>query len=524
MPASGLQFELPKNSKPIDFLDQLIADKGFIRDCDLEFTRFFLDTFDWRLFASGFVLMSDALEGRFKTTWQPSNQAGVLGVVFSDRIPMFIDDLPAGRMRRILAPVLEVRALLRQSTLECQKQRSRLENNHDKTVLRLNIESYTIKDTGRHAIKIRSRVYLEAVRGYERAFSEVARRFEEQLDLRPPSENLLVSALQRVGRRPRDYTSKLDLKLEPSMRTDASVRIIFRRLFSTLENNEPGTKQNIDSEFLHDFRVAIRRTRALLGQSKEILPIDPVEDFAREFAWLAKATGAMRDLDVQLLNFESYRQAIPVSIREDIQPLHAFLTAKQTDAQSDLVKVLESDRYRRLKKKWKTFLDRPIEEKPKEILANTRVKQIADDSIRRVYTRIRRKGRAIDSDTEPARLHRLRIQCKKLRYLIEFFESLYPGEKIRLLIKALKGLQDNLGSFQDLAVQEKKLRQTSTELMELRSPARTLLAIGVLVQELEKQREAVRREFVQRFDEFVSVQNRKLFHSLFHDEEGDFTP
>ncbi|MGH8557230.1 MAG: CHAD domain-containing protein [Methylococcales bacterium] len=523
MSASRLQFELPKNSKPVDYLDELIAEKGFIRDCDLEFGRLFLDTFDWRLFGNGFMLMTDSLEGRFKTIWQPCDKAQVLGVLFSDRIPVFIGDLPAGKMRRILAPILEMRALLPQSKLECLQQRLRLQNKHDKTVLRLNIESYTIKDADREEKKLRSRVCLEAVRGYDKAFSEVAGLFKELLDLRPLSENLLVAALKRVGRRPLEYTSKLDLKLEPSMRIDSAVRIIFRRLFSTLENNEPGTKQNIDSEFLHDYRVAIRRTRALLDQSKEFLPDDVVENFACEFAWLAKATGATRDLDVYLLNFEAYRKTIPVSIRKDLEPLHAFLQAKQKNAQSELVKVLESDRYHRLKKQWKTFLDEAIEEKPREILADTRVKQIADDSIRRVYKSIRRKGRAIDPDAPPARLHRLRIHCKKLRYLIEFFESLYSGKQIRHSIKALKGLQDNLGNFQDLAVQEKNLRQYSTEMMESRSAARTLLAMGILVQELEKQRETVRREFMQRFEEFDSAENRTLFHSLFQNGEGDST-
>ncbi|MGH8552536.1 MAG: CHAD domain-containing protein, partial [Methylococcales bacterium] len=413
MPASRLQFEVPKNWKPADHLDELIAQPGIVRDHDLEFSRFFLDTFDWRLFANGFMLACDALEGRFKTTWQSCDHAQILGVLFSDRIPVSIDDLPSGRMRNILVPVLEMRALLPQMRLECRTQGFRLKSKHDKTVLRLQVEFYTIKDPEREEKKLPARIFVEAVRGYDKVFHEIAGRFSEQPVLHEVSENLLVAALHRVGRRTLDYCSKLKLQLEPSMRGDSAFRIIFLRLFSILENNETGTIKDIDSEFLHDFRVAVRKTRALLVHNKDILASDAVDDFAREFAWLARATGSTRDLDVHLLNFEAYRKAVPVSIRKDLEVLHAVLKAKQKEAQSELAKVLESERYEGLKKRWKSFLDKPVDEKPQEILAHGRVKQIADDSIWRVYQTIHRKGRAIDADAVPARLHRLRIHCKR---------------------------------------------------------------------------------------------------------------
>ncbi|MCI0668231.1 MAG: CHAD domain-containing protein [Methylococcaceae bacterium] len=507
---------MPENSNALDYLDELNTEKELVRDRDLAFTRFFLDTFDWRLFRKGFILVSDSLDGRFKTAWQTCDNAENLRVLGSDRIPVLIEDFPDGKMRSTLAPILEMRALLPQTRLECLQRRWRLLNKKKKTVVRLNIESYTMEDVNREPKKLRSRVRLEAVRGYDKDFIEVQALLQDRLNLCPLAANLLVASLNKVGRHPEDYSPALDLKLEPSMRADSAIRIVFCRLFSILERNESGTKQKIDSEFLHDFRVAIRKTRALLNQSQDILPGDGIKNFAREFAWLGKATGPSRDLDVYLLHFDRFKKMVPVSIRDDLEPLRDFLRNKQHHAQSELVKVLGSGRYAQMKKAWQKFLAKPIEEKPQERLAAERVKLIADARIWHVYKVIHRKGQAIDSDTRPARLHRLRIHCKKLRYLIEFFGSLYPEKQIRHLIKSLKGLQDNLGAIQDLEVQGASLQEYSTEMMESRTAARTLLAIGVLVQELEKERERGRLEFMQRFADFDSAQNRKLFQSLFN--------
>ena len=56
------------------------------------------------------------------------------------------------------------------------------------------------------------------------------------------------------------------------MRADIAAKYIFSHLLKTMKDNEPGTIADTDSEFLHDFRVAVRRTRAGLSQLKGVLP------------------------------------------------------------------------------------------------------------------------------------------------------------------------------------------------------------------------------------------------------------
>ena len=77
-------------------------------------------------------------------------------------------------------------------------------------------------------------------------------------------------------------------------------------------------------------------------------------------------------------------------------------------------------------------------------------------------------GKAIDDDSPAEDLHELRKVGKELRYLLEFFASLYPPEVVKPFVKTLKGLQDQLGRFQDHEVQANALRELAPEVKRAR--------------------------------------------------------
>ena len=56
------------------------------------------------------------------------------------------------------------------------------------------------------------------------------------------------------------------------MRADIASKFIYSHLLKAIKDNEQGTIADTDSEFLHDFRVAVRRTRTGLSQLKVVLP------------------------------------------------------------------------------------------------------------------------------------------------------------------------------------------------------------------------------------------------------------
>jgi CHAD domain-containing protein len=99
---------------------------------------------------------------------------------------------------------------------------------------------------------------------------------------------------------------------------------------------------------------------------------------------------------------------------------------------------------------------------------------------------------------------------------MEFFSSLFPRKKINVLIDQLKKLQDNLGDFNDLCVQEEYLLNISREIpANHRQIKKTLVAIGSLIGTLARERQIVKDAFAETFIDFASPGNKELFQELF---------
>jgi CHAD domain-containing protein len=134
-----------------------------------------------------------------------------------------------------------------------------------------------------------------------------------------------------------------------------------------------------------------------------------------------------------------------------------------------------------------------------------------------------KKGRRISPATADERLHALRIDCKKLRYLLEFFAALSPTAEIGALIKHLKKLQDNLGAFNDLSVQQAFLIDYLGTITPKGADALLLAAAtGGLIARLAADQQRVREAFWAVFAAFDTPQNRKRCNALF--VQGSSTP
>ena len=148
--------------------------------------------------------------------------------------------------------------------------------------------------------------------------------------------------------------------------------------------------------------------------------------------------------------------------------------------------------------------------------ANRPVIDLAQNRIYKKYRNVVKVGNQIIDNTEDEALHVLRIHCKKLRYLMEFFSSLFPRKKIKTLINQLKKLQENLGDFNDLSVQREYLLNVIGELpISHPQSKKTLVAIGSLIGTLEKEQHTVKEAFAKTFTDFASPANRGLFRELF---------
>jgi len=477
----------------------------------------YLDTFDWRLFRNGGSLLSTK-DGRATVLrWNTLDGAARLRLRL-DANPHFAWDLPPGPFRTSLESVVEMRRLLPRLEITSRGETLHVLDGNQKTVARLhfNESSVTGLESTPQLLELPGRLTAEPVRGYAEEFQALLDHLERDLHLQPERSSQLMTALALLGQDPIAAPSRFEVHLSPEMRSDEASRLIHKAMLKAILINEAGVRQDLDTEFLHDFRVAVRRTRAALTQIKDVYPLPIVEHFKHEFAWLGKATGTNRDLDVYLLKMPEYRASLPQHLSPHLEPLQEFLTRHQRLEHSRLVEQLDSARFTRLIQSWESFLDEPLPETDAPPLAEESILLTASSRIWKAYRRVLKQGRAIKSDSPPELLHRLRIDCKKLRYLLEFFRSLYDENQIGTLVKALKRLQDNLGDFNDLEIQQDSLQRFAHDMFqEGLATGETLMALGRLVDRLETRQEAERQRFRHEFQKFASKKNRARFRTLF---------
>jgi CHAD domain-containing protein len=290
---------------------------------------------------------------------------------------------------------------------------------------------------------------------------------------------------------------------------------ICRLQLDAIERHRPGARQGRDPEQLHDLRVAVRRTRSALGEFRSFFPLASLERFRREFRWFGEVTGPVRDLDVYLEHLPGYRMLLPESSATALEPFRRFLQRHRRHEQRRLVRRLDSVRLRRLLDDWQDFLageDRGTWPDP----ASRPVGEVARQHIWKLYRRFIRQGEAIRAGSPDHDLHRLRITGKKLRYLVEFFRELYPPAEIDLLIKAMKGIQDFLGEYQDCTVQQEHLVAMTRQMAaEGAMPAETGQALQQLVTALRRRQHQLRGKFPERFLVFSRGRGRRGFVRLF---------
>ena len=299
--------------------------------------------------------------------------------------------------------------------------------------------------------------------------------------------------------------------LTPDDRADESVRKILYRLFGELRSNVAGVLENENVEFLHDFRVANRRTRTALSQARGVLPSPVIDTIPPEFKWLGTVTGPRRDLDVFLRAMAGHQHR-PGTDGSALASLENFLREKRR-LENDLVRTaLQSERYQSLVENWGRFLEAGAESRTGPPLASSPITELAGPRILRAYRRIWKRGAGIGIKPPATLLHRLRIDGKKLRYLLEFYSDLYPRSTVTRFIRELKQLQDILGDFNDTEVQLALIGEFNDQGS---LSAETRAAASDLAEAISERQCWLRSEFAERFESFASDESRKLYKKTF---------
>jgi CHAD domain-containing protein len=478
---------------------------GFEVDAPRPVTRVALDTFDGRLASAGLRLEHQrdpevALVLRGASGAPPARLAGATA-------PRWPSGLPTGPLRSRLTEVTKERALLPLVAVTSHARRAQQRDRRGKATVVVELHDDVRADGGPVGGWL---LELEEVAGHDHERERITTRLLS-LGLTAEDADVVTLAARATGRSLEGRSSSPTVPLEAGEPALVGYRRVLSNLADTIEANRPGTIDDIDEEFLHELRVAVRRTRSVLAQGKGVLP-DDIRDHHREaFGLLGEQTGPARDLDVYVAGWDTYVAPLGLAGDPGLDKVKREIEYRRHAAHVELSAILQSDACRAVIDGWRTWLADPnVEVEPSPHLGTVVARRI-----KKAQKKVLTDGRAITPESPGERLHDLRKDTKKLRYLLECFGSLFPADERKAFVNQLKDLQDNLGEHQDAEVHLAQLRDLAHDL-HARAVVDTdaLLAMGRLSDQLERRRSEQRAAFANRFAKYDRTRNRKALAKM----------
>ncbi|WP_240722281.1 CHAD domain-containing protein [Poseidonocella sp. HB161398] len=422
--------------------------------------------------------------------------------------PGFLDRMPEGAVTRALAgKVSRLRALMPVASGIATRRRLKLVDDEGKTLVRC--ELWDLAPAGGMPVSV---VTLAALRGYGKALRRLLRELEA---LRGPgARNAAEAAALLRGEDPQAPPATRAVMAADEPALGAATGII-RAQLAIARRQEPGIIADIDSEFLHDYRVALRRTRSVVSLFKGVFSGEETAMLKARFGAVMARTGRLRDLDVYLLERETYLDLVPPSRRAGLGKLFDRFAAERDGEQAKLAAWLGSKGYAREIGRLERHFERSGRLEPGP-MAERPALGYARGLIWKRYSRVCKLAQGIATCPDE-QVHELRIHCKKLRYLMEFFAPLFDSREVKGLIKELKKLQDNLGLFNDYSVQQAALEEASGKVAADPGPDMVEIAagIGALITVLNQRQQEERGRVAASFAAFDSEDTRARFRELF---------
>ena len=450
-----------------------------------------LDTADWRLRKGGIDLAFVPSTGQlvaFSGSSRVEQPAGSIGW------PALISSIPDGPVRDVIRDAVWVRALLPFATSQDRCNSFAVLNDDAKTVARVRWREGSVQAPQERRLPLR--VQIDALRGYAADAAKVERRLTLGTPLAATRDTWFEALWAMPGLGP-SGTERFGM--QRSQAADLAVADALLGYLAEIEDNVTGIVADIDTEYLHEFRVAVRRTRSVLKLLGDVLPDGLADRMSAEFRWLGDITSPTRDLDVYLLGIDDMAQL--VARPGGLDAFGAHVRKRRAVEHRTLARALKSPRFVQLCATWRTELAGVMSapSRHRETAA-----QLAEERLHRIFRKATKRAKAITRDSPSEEVHSLRKTCKEMRYLLEVFKPLCNPKAYKDVISDFKELQTVLGDFQDGEVQAAALREFAKEMMSDNSVgADTLLAMGELSARFDVRQRRARDTLTKRHEMYL---------------------
>lgn len=296
-------------------------------------------------------------------------------------------------------------------------------------------------------------IEIELVSGAPGAIFDLAADLTRSFDMRPAIRSKAA----------RGYDLALDrsakaVKAEPvSIAADASfdvaLGVALRGMYAHAMDNLDAATLGASPEGIHQLRVALRRTRSLLGLVYKLSPSKALANLRVEAKWLMGELGHARNLDVFATGvLQEVHNACGADV--DFSELAKRVDAMRTHAQERARTAITSRRCALFLISLGGWITRSgwREEIVDDVRAqlDAPARDTARLLFRKAYRKVRKRGQGFNRLGADG-LHQTRLSVKKLRYVGEVFQPfLTKAHADRRFAKRLARLQDAFGRFNDL--------------------------------------------------------------------------
>ena len=412
--------------------------------------------------------------------------------------PAVVSRLADGPVRDLVTGPMGVRALVPFARTRADVASYAVLNSDAKTVVRVHWRATTIESPV--VRQLPGEVEVEGLRGYAGEQAEVRRRLLRGASMKV-ARTTWLEQLREVPEIGPDERRRFGMHRDQA--ADLAVADALLGYLEVIESTVEGIVADVDTEFLHDFRVAVRRTRSVLKLLGGVLPEGLAKRVGAEFRWLGDVTTPTRDLDVYLLGLDDLASSL--SRPHDLDAFGRHLASRRKAEQRTLVRALRSRRFVELCAGWRSELGDLIAAPAHQ---SRTAGQLADHQLHRTYRKVAGLARAITATSPPEQVHALRKTCKEMRYVLDVFRPLCDPKAYSRVLADFKGLQDVLGEFQDGEVQATALRVFAQEMLEAgQVDADAMLAMGELSARFDAQQRAARETLVRHHDEYFGARS-----------------
>ena len=284
---------------------------------------------------------------------------------------------------------------------------------------------------------------------------DVALELAQDLPLAPSVRSKAERGERLRSGEPIDAAHADPIELPEEILLGPAIAAIARSCLAQIAENAELVATRDDPEPVHQMRVGLRRMRALIALVRREIPSARLGRLRGALRTLAGLLGDVRDLDV----FIEQRIDPLLRLRSDdlaLMALREEAVALREDRRIALRSALRSGRPARLLLelgRWAASLEEVEEIEDTDEAAPGPLARRAEIFARTALGRIERKlhkQAPTALDGSPAARHDLRIALKKLRYVAEFFRSLYGRKASKRYLRRLGRVLDLLGTQNDL--------------------------------------------------------------------------